>query len=69
MVANHPLWQLRVLADTDPRPTFNSEIHLYHDRFQYFPSEQRTRYRYLTDAPRQLSLNWKRWAASCAAFT
>ncbi|CAN5271704.1 hypothetical protein BH24GEM2_BH24GEM2_00070 [soil metagenome] len=71
MVANHPLWQLRVLADTDPRPTFNSEIHLYHDRFQYFSSEQRTRYRYLTDAlmgqTMSSSFAWGSWSQPAVA--
>jgi hypothetical protein len=49
MVANHPAWQIRLLADTDRRPVFNNELHLYHDQFQYFPSVERTRHRYLVD--------------------
>jgi hypothetical protein len=49
MVANHPAWQIRLLADADRRPVFNNELHLYHDQFQYFPSVERTRHRYLVD--------------------
>lgn len=50
LVANEPLWVMRVLSDCDPRPLFDSEIHLYHDRYGYYPSVELVRYRYLADA-------------------
>lgn len=50
MVAQHPLWRIKCAADTSPKPLFNSELHLYNDDFQYFPSVERSRYRYFTSA-------------------
>ena len=49
-VANYPLYSLRALADCDPRPAYDSELHLYADAYNYFASIPRTRYRYFTDA-------------------
>lgn len=65
MVANQPLWTLRALADCDPRPPFNNEIHLYHDSYNYFPSIELTRYRYFTDA---LSGEWMSSSFSWGAW-
>ena len=50
LVAQYPLWRLKCAADTSPKPLFNSELHLYNDDFQYFPSVERSRYRYFTSA-------------------
>lgn len=50
MVSNFPLYNLRVLADCDPRPAYDSELHLYSDENNFFPSVEMSRYRYFTDA-------------------
>lgn len=48
--AHFPLWVLKAAADTTPLPLFNSELHLYHDTFNYRGSAALSRYRYLTSA-------------------
>ena len=50
MVAEHPLWEMKCAADTTGKPLFNSELHLYHDAFQYWPSWRVSHYRYFTSA-------------------
>jgi len=50
IVAHFPLWVIKASADTTPLPLFNSELHLYHERYDYFGSGALSRYRYLTSA-------------------
>jgi hypothetical protein len=70
-MANWPAWVLKVIIDTDPRPAFNSEIHLYHDLHQFGDSIEMTRYRYLTDALLgqwlSSSYRWDNWHGPRAA--
>ena len=64
VVANYPPWLLKVFVDTDPRPAFNTEFHVYHNAVEHWRwtggrwqgiSAELTRYRYLVDA---LSGQW-----------
>ncbi len=50
VMAEYPLWRIKCAADTTAKPLFNAELHLYHDTYQYFPSPERSRYRYFTGA-------------------
>lgn len=50
VMAEYPLWRIKCAADTTAKPLFNAELHLYHDTYQYFPSPERSRYRYFTSA-------------------
>jgi len=65
LVANYPMWAEKALTDCDPRPAFNSELHLYHDGYQYYPSIEMTRYRYFMDLLNgermNSSFNWGDW--------
>jgi hypothetical protein len=64
VAANYPPWVLKVFADTDSRPVYNSEFHVYHDAVYHWAmsggewkgaSAALTRYRYLMDV---LSGQW-----------
>ncbi len=64
VVANYPPWVLKVFADTDPRPVYNSEFHVYHDAVEHWAmsggewkgsSAELSRYRYMMDV---LSDQW-----------
>ena len=64
VAANYPPWVLKVFADTDPRPVYNSEFHVYHDAVEHWAmsdgqwngaSPALTRYRYMMDV---LSGQW-----------
>jgi len=64
VAANYPPWVLKVFADTDPRPAYNSEFHVYHDAVDHWAmsggewkgsSAELTRYRYMMDV---LSDQW-----------
>ena len=65
LVANYPVWAEKVLTDCDPRPAFNSEMHLYSDNYAYYPSVELTRYRYYVDAlsgeRSNSSFDWGSW--------
>ena len=65
LMANYPLWGIKLTADVDPRPSYNSELHLYHDDFQFFPSIELVRYRYLTSVLNgeltTASFSWGSW--------
>ena len=50
LVAQYPIWQIKCCADTTDKPIFNSELHLYHDDYAYYPSVARSKYRYFTSA-------------------
>ncbi len=50
LLANWPLWKTKLLADTTGLPVFNSEVHLYHDKYGFGPSAKLSRYRYFTSA-------------------
>jgi len=50
IVAYFPLWVIKASADTTSLPLFNSELHLYHERHDYYGSAALSRYRYLTSA-------------------
>lgn len=50
LLANWPLWKTKLLVDTTGLPVFNSELHLYHDDYEYNPSPELSRYRYFTSA-------------------
>lgn len=64
-MANWPAWVLKAIVDTDRRPAFNSEIHLYHDLHQFGGSIAMTRYRYMTDVLMgqwwSSSYRWDNW--------
>jgi hypothetical protein len=50
LLANWPLWKIKLLVDTTGLPVFNSELHLYNDQYAFGPSPELSRYRYLTSA-------------------
>lgn len=50
LLARWPLWKIKLLVDTTGLPVFNSELHLYHDVFEFGPAAAISRYRYFTSA-------------------
>lgn len=46
LVADFPLWRIKAVADTVNKPLYNSELHLYHDSYNYGANEFIGRYRY-----------------------
>lgn len=50
LLADFPLWRIKAVADTVKKPLYNSELHLYHDDYNYGANEYSGRYRYFTSA-------------------
>jgi hypothetical protein len=65
LLANWPLWKIKLLVDTTGLPVFNSELHLYHDTYAFGPSPELSRYRYFTSALMgewmTASFAWAQW--------
>ncbi|MBC7326806.1 beta-galactosidase [bacterium] len=50
LLADFPLWRIKAVADTVKKPLYNSELHLYHDDYNYGSNEYIGRYRYFMSA-------------------
>lgn len=50
LLADFPLWRIKAVADTVKKPLYNSELHLYHDFYDYGASEFIGRYDYFMSA-------------------
>jgi len=46
LLSDFPLWRIKAVADTVKKPLYNSELHLYHDSYNYGANPYIGRYRY-----------------------
>ena len=65
LMAYYPAWYIKAASETTSKPSFNTEIHLYNDFYNYHESNEITRFRYFTDPLQGEWMNssfaWGQW--------